>query len=224
MIDWIKRITPPSEKAAENRHRPFHLSKVHLNQVPTSMSDLALLFIAGSFISDSSMVSLSAKSDAVQKMIMDHIAPHYKDVKIVYVEDEVEIINMQYVKTESFQLFNESDSDFIKIVSDLYRTGEMTNWKFEGTRKISHYAVIKAKLNLDNHSNPHAVKSFITEAYIKINKPLVMLPTGWRLDDHLKESISLRFFASFIPRITLLVDDNNKQVVAIELSSMVDGS
>jgi hypothetical protein len=50
-----------------------------------------------------------------------------------------------------------------------------------------------------------------------------MVPTGWKLDDHLKESISLRFFASFILKITLLVDDNNEQVVAIELCSM-DGS
>jgi hypothetical protein len=48
MIDWIKSTKPLSEKVTENRHRPFHLSKVHLNQVPTSINDLALLFIAGS--------------------------------------------------------------------------------------------------------------------------------------------------------------------------------
>lgn len=219
MLEWIKKTTPVDETRGI-RHRPFYLRKFNFEQPPSSINEIALFFLAGSVILDESMMlSLYAKSDSVQKTIMNDIAPHFEDVKIVYVENEIEIINMQQIKCKSVLLFNKSDSEVIEIIKDLYRTNDMSVWKPEGIRETSHYAVNKEKLDKRNCSVFVELQRFITEAYMDIGEPLVLFPTGWNLEDGLIKSPFLVFMASFVPIITLLVDDSNNQVVAVKLSS-----
>src|SRR5690554_2457373 len=138
MFEWARKFTPVYEEQ-HVLHKQFNLKKVTFGQSPSSISDLAVFFLAGSVILDERMlVALYAKSEMAQRMILENIAPHFEDVKVVYVEDEIEIINMQYVKSESVALFNNNNSKLMVIFKDLYRTNDMSVWKPKMKREISY--------------------------------------------------------------------------------------
>ncbi len=220
MMDWVRKFTPIREERAFVPKR-FHLKKMTFDHAPTDISDLALFFMAGCILLDErTLVALNARSDLAQKMILDQIAPHFIDVKVVYVEDEIEVIQMQYPKSDSVHLFNNSDSRLKTVIKDLYRTTD-TGVCVSGTkRKIHHYAVKKAQLAKQPFFAFPELERFITEAYVMGDESLVLLPTGWKLDEEVRHSAFLGFIASFIPAITLLVDENTSDVVALKLSKI----
>ncbi|MCI3919180.1 hypothetical protein MO973_02900 [Paenibacillus sp. TRM 82003] len=220
MTDWARKYTPVHEERALVQ-KQFNLKKIEFDQAPTDISDLALFFLAGCNILDERMlVALYARSEVAQKMILDHIAPHFKNVKVVYVENEIEVIQMQYPKSESVDLFNNSRSGLKTVIGDLYRTTDMRVWKAEKKREINYYAVEKEQLDKQAYFASPELQTFITEAYLKSDETLVLIPTGWKLDESLKRSTFLSFITSFIPAVTLLVDEYTSEVVALELSKI----
>ncbi|WP_176444819.1 hypothetical protein [Paenibacillus herberti] len=66
--------------------------------------------------------------------------------------------------------------------------------------------------------NTTEIKEFIQRGYLDVDDELNFIPTGWTLEDELKNSLVLRFFSNFVPCITLAVDVSNNQVVMIQLS------
>lgn len=193
MFEWVRKFTPVYEEK-EMLHKQFKLNKITFDQSPSTISDLALFYLAGSVILDERMlVALYAKSEMAQKMILENIAPHFKDVKVVYVENEIEVINMQYVKSESVALFNNNSSELMVVIKDLYRTTDMSVWKPEKKREISYYAVEKEQLDKQSLLVFQELQSFITEAYLDKNESLVFIPTGWDFEENLRGSSFLSY-------------------------------
>jgi hypothetical protein len=62
-----------------------------------------------------------------------------------------------------------------------------------------------------------SLRKWIQDGYIQRNESLSLLPTGWVLKDELKESVSLRFFASFCPRLLLVVDADDMRIVGLDI-------
>ncbi|TLS50790.1 hypothetical protein FE782_19030 [Paenibacillus antri] len=218
MFEWARKVTPMYAER-ELQHKRFSLKKITFDQTPSDISDLALFFLAGTVILDERMlVALYARSEMAQKMIIEHIAPHFKDVKVVYVENEIEVIQMQFLKSESADLFNKSTSELMTIIKDLYRTTDMSVWKAGEKRELGFYAVDKEQLDNQSLFIFPELQSFITEAYLESNESLILIPTGWSFHDDLRHSIFLNFITLIIPAVTLLVDENTSEVVALKLS------
>lgn len=218
MLDWVRNYTPTREPRPFHQKR-FHLKKIPSDQSPTEMNDLALFFLAASvMLEESMMVPLYARSEMAQKMIFEHIAPHFHDVKVVYVEEEIEVIQMQFVKAESVALFNNSSSGLITVLKDLYRTTDMGVWRAGKKRSIAYYAVQKERFDHQTCWVSPDLQRFITEAYLERNETLTLIPTGWQFTEDLKQSYFLHFITSFVPVVALLVDEDSNEVISLELS------
>lgn len=219
MLNWIEEFKPINNSRMEQPPlRRVHLKKISL-EAPSSMTELARFVSAGSvLLADNMMNGLSAKDETARNLIMNDIAPHFIDVKLVYVEGEVEAVNIQYLKEESKKRFDSTSNGIIQVIHDLYRTRDMSVWKSEHRRELIQFAV---KIHeLDTYDIPHTedLKEFLKRGYFDLGEEFCLIPTGWTLEEELKESITLRFFATFTPRITLFVDSSNGQVVMLQLS------
>ncbi|AGE79018.1 hypothetical protein U0X57_28630 [Bacillus thuringiensis] len=49
------------------------------------------------------------------------------------------------------------------------------------------------------------------------NGCISLLPTGWFLEDSLKESIIIRSFCTFANKIVLVVDESNQEVIYLDI-------
>lgn len=218
MFKWIEEFKPSNKVMKEIRHRRFNLKKVSFES-PVSMTELARLLSAGSMLlADNMMDVFSAKDETVRSLIMNDIAPHFEDVKIVYVEDEIDVVNMQYLKEESKKMFDTTNNGIIQVIQDLFRTNDMSIWTSGKKRELTQYSVKINELDMYDIPNTKDIKDFFIKGYFDLGEEFNFIPTGWTLEEKLKESKALRFFATFIPCITLVVDASNEQVVMILLS------
>jgi hypothetical protein len=218
MLNWIEEFKPINKGKETIHHRRFNLKKVSFEST-SSMTELARFVSAGSvLLVDNMMNTLSAKDDTARNLILNDIAPHFIDVKVVYVEDEVEVINMQYLKEESKKLFDSTSNGIILVMHDLYRNRNMSVWKSEQRRELIQFTVKIDELNVYDIPNTKDIKEFLKKGYFDLGEEFSLIPTGWTIEEELKESITLRFFATFIPCITLVVDSTNRQVVLLQLS------
>jgi hypothetical protein len=218
LFDWIEESMPTNRSAKQILGRRFNLKKVSLES-PAYMTELARLLSAGSaLLSDNMMNVYSAKDETVRYLIMNDIAPHFEDVKIVYVEDEIDVVNMQYLKEESKKMFDSTNNGIIQVIHDLFRNNDMSVWTDGKKRELTRYSVKLNELDKYDIDNINDIQDFFTKGYFDLNEEFGFIPTGWTFVDELKESKALRFFATFIPTITLVVDLSDKQVVMIQLS------
>ncbi|MDQ0887825.1 hypothetical protein QFZ81_002913 [Paenibacillus sp. V4I9] len=218
MFDWIEEFKPTNKDLKQIHHRRFNLKKVSFES-PATMTELARLLSAGSvLLADNMMNIYSAKDETARSLIMNDIAPHFEDVKIVYVEDEIDVVNMQYLKKDSKKMFNSTNIGIIQVIHDLIRTNDMCIWTDGKKRELTRYSVRLNALNKYDIDNTNDIQDFFTKGYFDLGEEFGFIPTGWILVDDLKESKTLRFFATFVPCITLVVDESNKQVVMLQLS------
>jgi hypothetical protein len=218
MFDWIEEFKSTNKDLKQIHHRRFNLKKVSFES-PTAMTELARLLSAGSvLLADNMMNIYSAKDETARSLIMNDIAPHFEDVKIVYVEDEIDVVNMQYLKKDSKKMVNSTNTGITQVIHDLFRTSDMSIWTDGHNRELTRYSVKLNALNKYEIDNTNDIQDFFTKGYFDLGEEFGFIPTGWILEDELKESKTLRFFATFVPCITLVVDDSKKQVVMLQLS------
>ncbi|KXY31477.1 hypothetical protein [Bacillus sp. FSL K6-0067] len=53
--------------------------------------------------------------------------------------------------------------------------------------------------------------------FFQKNSYISLLPTGWILEDSLKESITIRSFCTFANKIVLVVDESNQEVISLDI-------
>jgi hypothetical protein len=161
MLNWIEEFKPINKGMEKIQNRRFNLKKVSFGS-PSSMTELARFVSAGSFLLEDNMMNiLSAKDETARNLIMNDIAPHFKDVKIVYVEDEVEVVNMQYLKEESKKLFDSTSNGVIQVLKDLFKTKDMSVWKSEKKRDLIQYAVKIKELDMHDIPNTKDIREFL---------------------------------------------------------------
>lgn len=153
------------------------------------MTELARLLSAGSMLlADNMMNVFSAKDETVRSLIMNDIAPHFEDVKIVYVEDEIDVVNMQYLKEESKKMFGTTNNGIIQVIQDLFRTNDMSIWTSGKKRELTQYSVKINELDMYDIPNTKDIKDFFIKGYFDLGEEFNFIPTGWTLEEKLKES------------------------------------
>lgn len=220
-MDWLSKVEPiilePEEimRIQEMQLKPYRIERIELASVD-KISELAILFVAGCvWGSESTMVSLPTRNDCSRTKILEEVAPHFRDIKLVWQDNRIDKINMQHMKEESKQLFLNNDVEMIEIVRDLYRTVDVTNPMHSPRRPIQHYHIDEAAIETLQVNHTDSLKKYICREYMHENEELVFLPSGWVLSDALKESLFLRFIVGCVPTVHLLVDQDSK-VIAIE--------
>jgi hypothetical protein len=217
MFTWISHYIKQGKSDTPIHRESFYLKKIQSNH-PESMTELATFFIAGSMIvSEEMMVSLPVRYKESETIILEEMAVHFEDVKLVYRNDQLTNINMRLPKRESKALFNISSSETKKMMFDFYRTSELNNWSTPHKRSISHYRILTREIERQEIQSTEKLKQYILREYIRTNESLCLIPSGWNFQDNLKNSLILRFLSSFVPVINIGVDNGKNDVVFIEL-------
>ena len=217
MLDWISYYEPNKNIKPINDQKALDIKRISLDPI-NYLNEIAMMFIAGSImLSEDMMVSLSIRNEKSRNAILNEVAPHFHETKLVYFDYQLAYINMRIVRDSSKELFFRNNSIMLQLVKDLYRTTDMKNWSTPVKRKIQYYQVIKDKMESLEMKELNQISDYIMKEYFEYNEELVLIPTGWKLQDELKASLFLRSFSNFVPTIDLLVDESNNEVIAIEL-------
>jgi hypothetical protein len=184
------------------------------------MNELGQLFTAASFLLEENvMVQLPASDLTALDLIKRDIAPHFKNVKFVMVNGQVEFIMMQYLKDSSLQVLQDISMEGLHpIILDLYRSKDMNRLgPHRPQRRIRRFKVRNEFLDVLRDSNLKDIQHFIESAYFSRGDFLALSPTGWKINDELQHSIILRTFSTFVTHIDLLVDEDDLTVIGLFL-------
>ncbi|BCG59159.1 hypothetical protein [Paenibacillus sp. URB8-2] len=223
MYDWIKNNSLLEYIAEEDRinfDRPdFRMEKVDMMTIPTSATVLAQLFLSPSvWLNDNIMHEIWGQNEEIRRLIMDEVAPHFLDVKLCVKEGEIETIYMRHVRPESKALLDSVQTGILPVMEDLYRHRDTSLWHHKGRRKLLYYTVKNEAISSSKLPDTQGLEKVLQKAYFDRNEDYRLLPLGWTFDDSLRESAALRFFAGFVPVLTLVVDSETNQVITLGLS------
>ncbi|MED4956360.1 hypothetical protein ABEO75_11730 [Paenibacillus macerans] len=220
-MDWIKGsslIEYVGEERVVFDHPDFRMEKADLNRIPQTMTALGQFFTAASlWLGPDTMVILPAEDEEMRHLVADQVAAHFEKVRYLIRGDKVEEVNMQRLKKDTGELFNAADTGILPVLKDLYR--EPRPAERQGNRRSPlYYTVETGRLQAYDASGTEDIKRFLQKAYFDRGESFVLQPLGWTFEEKLRESVALRFFAGFVPFITVAVDADTHQVLSLELS------
>lgn len=221
MIDWLKSFSL-IEFQKEERHTfprgQFEIKKMDAVNNTADMTAMGQYFAAATvWLSEHVMIELPAQDEDAKRLILDEVAPHFANVQQVKT-DGLEAIRMQGLKPTSKDLFQQTVTEALPIVKDLYRYQGINKQHHQGGRTILLYPVDTGKLEPFEPDELQRLRTLLSKAFIEPDKEFNIMPLGWSFDSSLRESIALRFYGSFVPSVTLYVDGDTQEVVLIRLA------
>ncbi|AIQ12805.1 hypothetical protein [Paenibacillus durus] len=223
MYDWINKRSLVEYIAQEDQmefeHKDFRFEKIVTESTPGDITSLAQFFMAGSiWLNDNFQIGIPVHDEEVLKLVVSEVAPHFKEVKQCMAQGEVNVIYMKNVKPGSKMLFASAKNGVLPVMADLYRHRDLSNWYIGRKRNVLHYTVNGNALQSYSIPGTSALRTVLEKAFWGRDEPYVLLPTGWIFDDSLRDSAALRFFAGFVPCLTLVIDADSNEVITLQLS------
>ncbi|QWU13615.1 hypothetical protein SAMN04487895_103292 [Paenibacillus sophorae] len=223
MYDWINKRSLveyiAQEEQMEFEHKDFRFEKIVTENTPDGITSLAQFFMVGSiWLADNYRIGIPVQDEDVLKLVMSEVAPHFIDVKQCVALGSVKEIYMQNVKPGSRMLFAMAKNGVLPVMGDLYRHHDLSERYIGRKRNVLHYTVNGSALQPYPIPDASALRTVLQKAYFDRNEPYVLLPTGWTFDDSLRDSAALRFFAGFVPCLSLVIDADSNEVITLHLS------
>ncbi|WP_256942415.1 hypothetical protein [Bacillus sp. OV166] len=178
------------------------------------MSEICFLYAAPDAIFENhhSALVFQDVTPWVLEIIMKEIVPHYKVVKELYIEEKFKEIQLSGLKDESKEMAKELIYQrFYPVVTDLYRNNRLD----ETVGCIQYFLIKKEDVTPLFFKETERIHQFMKNNNFQNNKPFVITPYGWKLDENLKDSIAIRSFYSFAKKIVLVVNTFDDSVRAI---------
>jgi hypothetical protein len=203
---------PYKEASGELRIRSFQS-----NKSLDKMSPIFQLFASVNVMFNQDFLSsFPAPNSKALNIIHNEIVPHYSEVKQIFIDEKLIEINVRFLKEESRNMLtNLLSSDIHPIVPDLYRNMEYDISPYP--RKLKYYLVNKEKIKQKAVDRTDEISEFLTSSFFESNGSLSLMPSGWFLDDSLRESVTLQSLSTFAKQIILMVNENDNRVIAIEV-------
>ncbi|WP_429464764.1 hypothetical protein [Neobacillus sp. B4I6] len=179
------------------------------------MSEICFLYAAPDAIFEDHHFALVFQDVTpwVLEIIMKEMVPHYKVVKELYIEEKFKEIHLSELKDESKELAKGLISQrFYPVVTDLYRNNQSED-SIGGC--IQYFLIKKEDVTPLFFKETERIHQFMKNNNFQNNKPFVITPYGWKLDENLKDSIAIRSFYSFAKKIVLVVNTFDDSVRAI---------
>lgn len=225
MFDWIRNHSLieyiEEELRIDVSHPGFRMEQLLLDQEPEQMTALAQFFAAVSvWGNDNTMNIIPVDDGEVRKLVMDELSIHYQNVRLCIEEHRTQLVYLQQMKTKSAELFATANPKFMMVLEDLYREPRSKDQMhlMGKKRSLLYYSVDPSSLTSFDVDGTASLKLLLNQTYLERGESFVLQPRGWVLDDGLSESLALRFFAGFVPALTLVVDADTDQVISLELS------
>ncbi len=216
MYDWL--IESEERKyPSPTTNEDFHIEKISPISSNTSLSPVCQLFSGMEVILEEDVyTSFPIANDVTLNIITNELIPHYKDIKQVFINNELHEIFMIGLKEESKQTLKELLTNGIyPVVPDLFRSRSFK--RAVGRRKLKYYSVACDCIDPMFLKETQEIGYFLKHSFFQKDGCISLMPTGWFLEDSLKESITIRSFCTFANNIVLVVDESNQQVICLDI-------
>ncbi|WP_245805841.1 hypothetical protein [Bacillus alkalicellulosilyticus] len=216
MLKWITEIDEPSSEF-NNDYGELNIEIIETTNDLKEMSPVCQFFASFDVILETdSLLTLPTPNQNVLKKIMDEVVPHYRDIKQIIIDGELKEINVLGLKEESKRIVQYSLSNGIyPVISDLYRTKNLS--LPTEPRDLKYYMVNQEMITPLQIDGTEEIRDFLKNTFFTDRGSIALQPTGWKLEDDLKESVTIRTFSTFAKQIVLVVDDNNMSVVGLDI-------
>jgi hypothetical protein len=216
MFKWFTEIDePPSE--FNNDNGELKIERIETTVELKEMSPVCQFFASFDVIFDcDSLTSLPTPNQTALETILNEVVPHYLDIKQIYIDGKLIEINVRGLKKESKRILQDLLSNGINpVIADLYRTKNLN--LPTRPRKLKYYSVNQEMIDSLHIEETEKVRGFLISSFFTARGLISLQPTGWKLDDNLKESVTIRAFSTFAKKIVLVVDDKDMSVVGIDI-------
>ncbi|TDK61770.1 hypothetical protein E2K98_12840 [Bacillus salipaludis] len=212
-FNWIKEIEEHYFDGffEENDEEEFDMGKMMFKSIKSDislnqMSEVCFFFSAPNVIlNDNYLLMFQDVSPLVLETLMKEFVPHYKNVKQMFIQGECKEIHLEEMKEESKELIkNLISTGFYPVISDLYRGKDSE--KSSGPRKLKYFLINKESIPPLYLKETKKIQEFIQNAFFDKKKPFLIQPVGWKLEQNLQDSITIRSFSTFAKQIVLLVN------------------
>ncbi|HDR7717018.1 hypothetical protein VSY18_12625 [Bacillus albus] len=216
MFDWLIEIDAP-KYSESNIDENFHIKKIPTVSSTPNISPICQLFSGMDVIlKEDVYTSFPITNDVTLNIVKNELTPHYKDVKQVFINNELHEIFMIDLKEESKQTLKELLTNGIyPVVPDLYRSCSFN--RIVGRRTLKYYSVLFDCIDPMFLKETQEIAYFLKHSFFEKEDCISLVPTGWILEDSLKESITLRSFCTFANKIVLVVDESNQEVISLDI-------
>jgi hypothetical protein len=216
MFKWLKEIDePPFRLNYDNGELNIKRldSTVELNE----MSHVCQFFASSDLIiGEDCLTILPTPNDNALEIIRNEIVPHYLDVKQIFIDGELKEINVRRLKKESKRIVQDLLSNCIyPVITDLYRAKNLN--LATQPREIKYYLVKLELIEPIYIQGTEMIRKFLMHSYFAESGSIGLQPTGWKLDDRLKESVTIRAFSTFAKQIVLVVDNKDMSIVGLDI-------
>lgn len=216
MYEWIREIEEPIHPYKEESGE-LRIQSLQSNTSLDKMSPIFQLFASVNVIFNQDFLSsFPTPNSKALNIIHNEIVPHYSEVRQVFIDGKLIEINVRFLKEESRKLLTNSVSSNIHpIVPDLYRSMEYDISPYP--RKLKYYLVNKEKIKQKALDGTDEISEFLRSSFFESNGSLFLMPSGWFLEDSLRESVTLQSLSTFAKQIILMVNENDNRVIAIDV-------
>ncbi|WP_256942429.1 hypothetical protein [Bacillus sp. OV166] len=220
-FNWIKEIDEHHFDSLfkEDNETEFGIGNFTFRTVKSEnklnqMSEACFFFAAPSVIlHENYSLSFRDVQPLLLEILIKDFVPHYKNVKQLFILGEFKEIRFEDLKEESKKIVeNLIAANFYPVISDLYR-GKYA--EKSGMRKLQYFLINKEDITPLYSKETEKIQQFIQSAFFDQNEPFCRQPVGWKLEQNLKESITIRSFCTFAKEIVLLVNAVDDSVEAM---------
>jgi hypothetical protein len=216
LYEWFKEIEEPGYPYTDDSGE-LRLKRIQSNTTSDGMSPIFQLFASVNVLFQKDFLSsFPVPNHHALKIVQNVIVPHYTEVKEIFIDGKLIEINVRFLKEESRKRLSDLLlSGIHPIVPDLYRNSEYDISPYP--RKIKYYAVNGEKIQHKALDGMKGIRDFIKSSFLASNGVLTLMPSGWFLDDSLKESVTLQALSTFAENIILMVNENDHRIIGINI-------
>ncbi|ADU32187.1 hypothetical protein [Evansella cellulosilytica] len=216
MLKWMTEIDEPLSEM-NNDHGELNIERLEATDELKEMSPVCQFFTSFDVILDcDSVTALPTPTQTALKTILNEVVPHYLDIKEIYINGKLIEINVTGLKKESKRLVQESLTNGIyPVIPDLYRTKNLQ--LPTGPRNLKYYSVNLDMIDSLHNDETEKIRDFLISSFFTSRGFISLQPTGWKLEDSLKESVTIRSFSTFAKQIVLVVDEKDMSVVGLDI-------
>lgn len=216
MYEWLKEIEEP-EYPYKDESGELRLKRIQSNTSLDKMSPIFQLFASVNVIFQQDFLSsFPVPNRHALKIVQNEIVPHFLEVKEIYIDKELIEINVRFLKKESRKRLSDLlSADIHPIVPDLYRDVEFNISPYP--RKVKYYLVNQDKIQQKVLDGMEDISGFLRSSFFESKGLLTFMPSGWLLEDSLRESVTLQSMSTFAKKIILMVNENDNRVIELNV-------
>lgn len=216
MFEWLVEIEKPNPDESSYLSS-FQMKRFESPLQPTDMSEVAQLFAAFSVIIGSdAMTQIPTPNETSINLINTEIIPHYTNVKGVYNDGVLQRINVRGLKQTSEMIIKNKLKDGIyPVVTDLYRSDDLN--LATGRRSLKYFSIRKEDIIPLITRETEKLQHFFQNTFFADTGSIFLSPTGWLLEEKLRESVAIRTFVVFASSLVLVVDEGDNRIVGLDI-------